>query len=84
MLMWNLHVSPNFILNFYAQLLYFQNFLQNFVSKLYIRIFSNVSSKIYSFFSNFIYKYCHMSFIFLQNFYIKLLYLNIFIQVNLF
>ena len=41
--------SQILFLNFCAQLLYFQKFLQNFISKLCPKIFSDVFSKIYPF-----------------------------------
>jgi hypothetical protein len=41
-------------------------------------ILSNISS---NFCFYFLYKFCHMSFIFLQNFYTNISYLNIFVQI---
>ena len=41
--------SQILFLNFCAQLLYFQKFLQNFISKLCPKNFSDVFSKIYPF-----------------------------------
>jgi hypothetical protein len=60
--------GPNFIFNFCAKILYFQNFLQNLIETFMSEIFFKVSSKIYPFFHFLIsfYKFCHISFIFLK------------------
>ena len=79
--MWDL----NFILNFMCSNFTFYKYSSKFYLKtLCPNISSNVSSKIGPFlFPDFFYRFCHMSFIFVQTFYTDLLYLNIFVQVDL-